>query len=452
MAKLASRTSRLTWNAALLSVLCGVLVVATAIIWPRATGTDVAMGKSEFDDWVPLKAALEPELTPTLLFPVAVALLGLLCWRRVSRLLTWGPFLVLAFIGSWIWTAALGHVGGTHSISKVFNRPSEYFRGSEDVTSIPRFLSGFIERIPMDVQDNWAVHIAGHPPGATLPFILMHRIGIEDTYTVGMIVMTLGCTAVAGVLVTVRTLGSEKMARTVAPWLVAAPAAIWMGVSGDALFAAVAAWGLALLALATTAARRSRLIGCGIGAGLLLGMCVYMSYGLVLLGVLALAVIFLGRRWSALPWAVAGALAVAAAFTVGGFKWWDAFPVLVTRYYDGIQTDRPFGYWVWANIGAWTFSAGLAVWAAFPRGVAELFRRVSRERFVVAALGCAGLASILLATLSGMSKAEIERIWLPFTLWVLVLPALLPGRWHRPLLASQMASAIAIECIWTTQW
>ncbi len=36
------------------------------------------------------------------------------------------------------------------------------------------------------------------------------------------------------------------------------------------------------------------------------------------------------------------------------------------------------------------------------------------------------MLTILVATLSGMSKAETERIFLPFTIWVVALPALLP--------------------------
>lgn len=438
------------WVAALFSTSVGTVLVAAAIIWPRVTHTDTpdewAIG------WAPLKAVWAPALTPTLILPVLVALTGFMCWRRFCTVLKWGPFLAVVFVGSWVWTAALAHVGGGESIRKVFARPSEYLVDAKDVSSIPAFISGFIEKIPLDAKDHWPIHIAGHPPGATLFFIVLDRLGVQDPYTAGVIVFTLGCTSVVAVLLTIKTLGSFRLARRAAPWLILAPSAIWMGVSGDALFTAVAAWGLALLALAATALRRSRLIGFGLGAGLLLGLCVYLSYGLALLGILAIAVIYLGGRWSALLWALGGAMFVAATFTLTGFRWWEAFPILVTRYYDGIQSVRPYGYWVWANLGAWTFTTGLAAWAAFPRGIADAWRRDSGDRHAVAILGCAGLASILVATLSGMSKAETERIWLPFTVWILVLPSLLPMRWHRPLLATQVASAIAIEYLWTTQW
>ena len=59
----------------------------------------------------------------------------------------------------------------------------------------------------------------------------------------------LGCVAV---LVAVRALAGESLARRAAPFLVLAPAAVWMGTSADAYFAAVAAWAVALLTLAVT--------------------------------------------------------------------------------------------------------------------------------------------------------------------------------------------------------
>ena len=121
-----------------------------------------------------------------------------------------------------------------------------------------------------------------------------------------MVVTVLAATTAVAVLVCVRALGDETLARRAAPFLVFAPAAVWQAVSADAMFAAVAAWGLAALALAAT--RRS--VVWSIVAGLLLGACVMLSYGLLLLGILALTVLALGRWWPALPIAAVAALAV----------------------------------------------------------------------------------------------------------------------------------------------
>ena len=124
------------------------------------------------------------------------------------------------------------------------------------------------------------------------------------------------------VLVTLRLLGAEVVARRAAPFLVFAPAAIWQAVSGDAAFAAVAAWGIAALAAQPCdAASPGRSL-----AGLLLGYTVMLSYGLPLFGLLALAVLVVARNWRPLPWAVVAALAVVLGFAALGFAWWEALP------------------------------------------------------------------------------------------------------------------------------
>ncbi|MGH3423810.1 MAG: hypothetical protein ACRDO8_03720 [Nocardioidaceae bacterium] len=418
----------------------GALLVAVAMIYPRATGTNMHV------NWEPLHAYWGPRITPTSVLPVLVAVSVLLLWPRVARL-RWPAFLTALFAGTWLWTMSLAWVDGSYGIARVFARTGWYVDDARTVDSIPAMLSGYVGRIPYSSPDHWHLHASGHPPGALLFFVLLDRLGLTDPYWIGVLVLTLGCTAVVAAALVLRTLGGESWARRAGPWWVLAPAAIWIGVSADAMFMAVAAWGLALLAFSATATRRTRLVGCAVGAGLVLGYCVYLSYGLPLLGILALSVLWLARRWSPLPWAVGGALLVVAAFTLAGFAWWDAYPVLVERYYAGLGGERQFGYWVWADLAAWTFTVGLATWAAIPGALARL-----GARNVVATLGTAGLVSIGLASLSGMSKAEVERIWLPFTLWILALPALLPERWHRPLLVTQVVLAIVIQHLVITRW
>jgi hypothetical protein len=51
-----------------------------------------------------------------------------------------------------------------------------------------------------------------------------------------------------------------------------------------------------------------------------------------------------------------------------------------------------------------------------------------------------------------MSKAEVERIFLPFTIWIVALPALLPERWARPLLLTQIATALLAQQLLLTRW
>lgn len=237
------------------------------------------------------------------------------------------------------------------------------------------------------------------------------------------------------VLVTIRALADEALARRAAPFLVLAPAAVWMGTSADAYFAAVAAWAVALLALAVT--RRS-VLWAG-ASGLLFGLTCYLSYGLTLFALIAAAVLVLGRHGirerPALLVALAGPAVVTAAFTLAGFAWWEAYDVLVTRYYQGAGGIRPYGYWVWGNLACAVLITGLATAAGLRRSGALLLRHrggaLTRPGGPgadarLALLVAAAVLALLVADLSGMSKAETERIWLPFALWLLPACAFLP--------------------------
>lgn len=266
------------------------------------------------------------------------------------------------------------------------------------------------------------------------------------------------------VLVAVRALADEGLARRAAPFLVLAPAAVWMGTSADAYFAAVAAWSVALPALAVTG-RRVR--SGALGSGLLFGLTCYLSYGLTLFALIGAAVLLLGRgrvreRPELLVLLLAGAAVVPMAFTLAGFDWWEAYRLLVTRYRQGAGGIRPYGYWVWANLACAVLITGLATAAGLRRTGATLrhSRGVSLPRpdgmqrsgadARLALLVAAALLALLVADLSGMSKAETERIWLPFALWLLPSCAFLtrPRAW----LAAQAALALLLNHLLLTGW
>lgn len=426
-------------RAAVVAAGAGLALVAMAILVPRWTNQDVRV------NWPPLHADWDPRFGVLVLPAIALGLIFWLLLPRLSERLSWPQLLLTAFAGAWLWTMAVAMTEGKAGLARVFERGGEYVYDAQRVRAIGPMVRTFIDHIPMNSPDHWHTHVAGHPPGALLFFVLVDRMGVQDPFWIGVVVVTIASTAVVAVLITLRTLGSLRLARSAMPWLVLAPSAVWMGVNGDALYTAVAAWGLALLAIA--AKRSSHRALPAIGAGLLLGLCVYLSYGLVLLAILAVAVLFIAGSWRPLPWALGGAGVVAAIFTAAGFAWWQAYPVLVERYYAGIASDRAYSYWVWANIAAWTFTVGLAVWAAFPAAVGA-----ARRRDPLALLAGAALLTIIIATISGMSKAEVERIWLPFTMWIVALPALTPRSWHRPLLLSQVVLALCVQQILLTRW
>jgi hypothetical protein len=424
-------------RAAALSAGIGLVVVVASMVVPLWIEDDVRV------HWPPLHADWDPRFGLRTVVALVIGLALVVVLPRLARSLPWRALLATAFAGMWTWIMALALTDGSDGLARVFERRQEYVHDAQSVGSIHTMLQTFIDRIPFDSPDNWYVHVAGHPPGALLYFVGLDRLGITDPFWIGAVCVTIASTAVVAVLITLRTLGSEPLARSAMPWIVLAPSAVWMGVNGDAVFTAVAAWGLALLAIAAV----HRRVLPAIGAGLLLGCCVYLSYGLVLLGILAITVLLVARSWRPLPWAAGGAGVVAALFTASGFAWWEAYPVLRERYFAGIASERAYSYWVWADVAAWTFTAGLVVWAAFPAAV-----KAFRQRDVLAQLAAAALLTITIACVSGMSKAEVERIFLPFTIWIVALPALLPERWHRPMLLSQVVLAVLAQTLLLTRW
>ena len=122
--------------------------------------------------------------------------------------------------------------------------------------------------------------------------------------------------------------------------------------------------------------------------------------------------------------------------------------ILYAMHEMGIASDRPYGYWVWGNLGALLVSAGPMLAAAVGAAAAG-WRRAGT---LVLLLAGAGVAMILLADVSGMSKAEVERIWLPFIPWASVAFAALPQRWVRPALAVQLICALLVQHLFYTVW
>ncbi len=435
-------------RAAWLGLAAALALVAVAVAVPPLTGWQVwsrAPRSVVPHEAPPLHGWWDPKLLgPGTLPAVAIALLGWWLGPRLAAQLSWGRLLLASYVVGLAWLLALAFVDGTDGISRVLGSRYEYLPSARAVTDLHALLQGYVGRIPIDSPHAWPTHPAGHPPGALLFFVLLVRVGLGGSFAAGLVVTVLAATTAVAVLVTMRALDAEPAARRAAPFLVLAPAAVFMAVSADALFGAVAAWGLACLALATRAAG-ARLAGWSALAGLLLGWCVMSSYGLPLLGILAVAVLWLARDWRPLPVAAAAALAVVLGFAAAGFAWWEAYPVLHDRYWAGIAARRPAAYWMWANLAALVVCAGPMLGA----GLASVRRHSDR---VVLLLAAAAAACVLVADVSRMSKAEVERIWLPFVPWLLLTTALLPPRWRRWGLLVQVAWALLVQHLLYTSW
>jgi hypothetical protein len=429
-------------------VAVAVLLVAAAMLVPWLAGWQV------FVDFPPLHADWRPRLGPGTLPAVAVGVLAVGYGGRLAARMRWRWLLLVAFAAGLAWLVSLALVDGPDGLGAVLDLKSEYLGTAREITDVGALLERYIAHIPLDAADNWPVHVAGHPPGALLFFVGLVQLGLGSPLAAGLVVIVIGATTPVAVLVALRRLGAEAQARVAAPFLVIGTAAIWMAVSADGMFAAVAAWGLCALAFAATSRGWFTVAGWGLLSGVLLGYCVMLSYGLPLLGVLAVGILVIARSWHPLPWAAGAALVVVLVFAAGGFAWWDAYPVLVERYWAGIAADRPFSYWVWGNLAALVLSAGPIVGASLVLAGERLDavrEKLGGVRVIVLLVVVAAL-TVLLADLSQMSKAEVERIWLPFVPWLLLGTALLPERASRPALAVQVIAALGIQHLVATPW
>ncbi|WP_155764685.1 hypothetical protein [Mycobacterium intracellulare] len=386
---------------------------------------------------------------PAIALAVAVVAWG----PALAQRLSWRALTLASWAVAGGWAFALAMIDGwQRGFAGRLTTRDEYLSQVPGITDIPATLRTFAGRIVDYQPQSWTTHVSGHPPGALLTFVWLDRIGLHGGAWAGLLCLLAGSSAAAAVVVGVRALADEATARRVAPFVALAPTAIWVAVSADGYFAGVAAWGIALLAVAVHRPVRFPALTAA-AAGLLLGWGVFCNYGLMLMGLPAAAVLASAADWRAIlrtlgPAALA-AIGVAVAFAVAGFYWFDGYHLVQQRYWQGIAKDRPFQYWSWANLACVVCAIGLGGVA----GLGRVFDGAAvrrRSGFHLLLLGV--LAAVVCADLSMLSKAEVERIWLPFTVWLTAAAALLPARSHRIWLTLNAAGAIALNTVILTNW
>ncbi len=384
----------------------------------------------------PLAARYDPRWNARALIPLALALLFLAVAPAAARSLRWRTLLVMAFAAGLAWALALAQVDGRVGLTGDGN----YLDVVQLVHGPGTFLSAFVDRIGTYTQ-----HVRAHPPGMVLLLWAMGRLGLGGSLAEGLMVTVAGCAAIPAVMVAAREVAGEDRARAAAPFLALAPAAIWIATSADALYAGVGAWAVALMILGTGRnGLRSDLLA--LGGGLLFGTGLFLTYGLVPLAIVPLTIAVARGRARPLLLAGAAAAGVAVPFALAGFWWLDGLRATIIQYHKSAASFRPQGAFWLVNLGAFAIALGPAIGPLLAR-----LRDRPSWLLVAAALG-----AVALADATGLSKAEVERIWLPFAPWILLaaaslrMPQLGQGaegsspslRW---LLGLQLATALAIQ-------
>jgi methylthioxylose transferase len=395
-----------------------------------------------------------------------LAILSLLLGLRLQRLvavLPWRRLLAAGWLLNLAWMCSLTLVDGLQQgWIDVLLDPNEYLHDLHRISDPWTFVSTFTHFIAfgpvVDGDLVWTTHVAGHPPLTTLIFWLLGRLGLGGGFWAGALCILVGSAASVALPATLRELGAEAASRRIVPFVALFPGAVWMAVSADGLFAGVAVSGLALMCLG---AARGRILA-SLAGGLLLGIAVFLSYGLILFGLIVLPAMLLtvrqrGLRSVLVPWLIAtvGFVTVAAVHMALGFNWVSGLVALRVRYNQGVAGDRPFSYFVYADLAAWLVSCSPLLAIGVVRSMTVLGKGRTgpwTQDRIVAVLALSGVLAALVADFSGLSKAETERIWLSFGVIAYSGLALLHGQRARWALATSAAWALLVNHLLNTGW
>jgi methylthioxylose transferase len=331
---------------------------------------------------------------------------------------------------------------GTHGWDAVFDTgprgsfeaKNEYLPGLGALSYGPRFfLDHFAELAPAV-----PVNVAGHPPGLLL---FAHESGLTTParFAALCIAAAAACAPLTSMLAS--GLGrSERVARTAGLLAAASPGLLLFGMtSADAVYAALATAAAALLVRPSWAAR-------GVGA-VVLAIAAFCSWALLAAGAFAVLVAWQRRGWRdalllgvlcAIPFLVLNAW-LAAAY---GYDPIGTLRATEAVYRRSLALVRPSWFWVLGSPIAWAVCAGLPLTGGWLRAA----RRREPDAVALAAV-------IAIASLLAFTKAETERIWLPFIpLACAAAATVISPRTLRLVLAALAAQALLTQLLFETVW
>jgi hypothetical protein len=280
-------------------------------------------------------------------------------------------------------------------------------------------------------------HVKGNPPG---PLIALRLLGIHTAAQLAALCVVIGSLCAALAYDLGRVLGGEQRGRVAGVLTAFAPSMLLFGVSSvDYAFAALGMATACLLVRRGPAWLVAGAVAAAIGT--------FFSW--LLFAIPAWAAVVVWRRSGAreaarMVLACAGAVVVlngALALAYG----YDPFSALLAThnaYSNGVAAFRPYTFWLFGSPAAWAVMLGLPiVWYA-------LVGLLDRDPAAIALW-----LLVIVAALVGVTKAETERIWLPFVpLACVAAAAAVPASRLRPVILVLSAQALAIELIFFTIW
>ena len=295
------------------------------------------------------------------------------------------------------------------------------------------FLDRFAELVP-----SMPVNVGGHPPGLML---IIHAAGLDTPGELAALcIASAAACAPLGYRLARSLIGDERRARLAGLLIAASPVVLLFGTtSADAVYAAAG-----LIAANGLVARRPLARVAGIAA---FALATLGTWALLAIG--AWAAIVAWRRdglRAAVVLAAACGLAVAAlngALALAyGYDPIGTLRATEALYRNSVASVRPYWFWALGSPAAWGLMLGAPIAAA---GLVAALR--GRPEAVALA------AVLAIAAVLGFTKAETERIWLPFApLACVAAAAVLPIAGLRPLLALLAVQALAVELIFDTVW
>lgn len=296
---------------------------------------------------------------------------------------------------------------------------------------VHHFLSDYQHLLP-----SLPTHAKGNPPG---PLLAMHALALTTPGRLAAACIVIGALTTPLAYGLGRTLGDEQQGRRAAALTAFSPAVLLFGfTSVDFVFAALGAaiaWGL------VSRGRVGLAAGCALAA---LGS--FSSWLLLAIPVWAVVTVLVrdGVGRAIRVGLCAGLVVLGLNLVLWLWQGYDPLAVvnaLRPLYAHGTAADRPWAFWVLGSPAAWLAMLGIPIAWLLVRSLA------ARDSAAI------GLATVIVVTaVAGFTKAETERIWLPFVPLACASAAAFPIRRLTWVLLALAVQAIAVELVFSTIW